>query len=268
MKVLNYFSLIFLSNDLIFQKLLKILIKKKKYNYYPRLESPIEIYINTNISNYNRNSFVTNNDSNYAEINSISIIESKVKNKNICIAWIDLSLNVGNKLLAKPNFILKEINGCFEFNTINALMGSSGAGKTSLLHCLNGRYNSNLSLETKIHLTSEEKFRSCFISQDLKEHIVIGLTVKQCLLYASRLKNSNNNLDINHKENVEKIMNEFSMNDISNNSVEYCSGGQQRIITIACEMTSLIKPNLLLIDEPTTGLDSESSEIVCLIKKI
>ncbi|XP_054169300.1 ATP-binding cassette sub-family G member 1-like [Oppia nitens] len=41
-----------------------------------------------------------------------------------------------------------------------------------------------------------------------------------------------------------------------------CSGGEQKRVTIALEMTSLVKPNLLCIDEPTTGLDSEAAETI------
>jgi len=161
---------------------------------------------------------------------------------------------------------LDGISGGFEFGSLNALMGPSGAGKTTLLKCLNGRSNSGLSLGTKIFLTSKEKIRSCFISQDMNEHLIKGLTVRQSLIYASKLKNSKKCVNVDHQNSVRSLMNELMISDIADSSVQNCSGGQQKLIVIASELTSLIKPNLLFMDEPTSGLDSDSAEIVSIIQ--
>ncbi len=63
----------------------------------------------------------------------------KNMNKNLSIAWIDLTLKQEKNLFSEEKIILKQLNGCIEFGTLNALMGPSGAGKTSLLKCLHGR---------------------------------------------------------------------------------------------------------------------------------
>ncbi|CAG2165983.1 unnamed protein product [Oppiella nova] len=52
------------------------------------------------------------------------------------------------------------------------------------------------------------------------------------------------------------------MSDIRDTRVDECSGGQQKRLSIAIELTQYVKPNLLCIDEPTTGLDSNAAENV------
>ena len=47
------------------------------------------------------------------------------------------------------------------------------------------------------------------------------------------------------------------MSDIGDNLIDNCSGGE-----IALELTSYSKSNILLIDEPTTGLDSNAAQVV------
>jgi ABC-type multidrug transport system ATPase subunit len=186
----------------------------------------------------------------------------------LAIAWIDLTFKVNPLLMRKEKIILNGINGSVNFGSLNALMGPSGAGKTSLLRCINGRNKSGIGDESQIFLNAREKIGLCFIGQHEKEHLIMGLTAKQNLTYASKLKNSGNQFKIDHENNVMNLMSEFMLNYIANNRVEDCSGGEQRRLSIALEMTQHIKPNLLCIDEPTTGLDSNAAEAVTFITSI
>jgi ABC-type lipoprotein export system ATPase subunit len=184
--------------------------------------------------------------------------------KKLSIAWIDLSLKSQNQLFSDEKIILRQLNGSVEFGSLNALMGPSGAGKTSLLRCLNGRYHNQMSDETKIYLSKFKKIRTCFISQDASEHLLKGLTAKQALIYASKLKNSDRELD--HENSIENLMIDLLITDIEDTNVEKCSKGEQKRLVMAMEMTSYKKPNLICIDEPTSGLDSNAAEVVINFK--
>jgi len=184
--------------------------------------------------------------------------------EQLSIAWIDLSFTVQSFLWKKEKLILNNVSGGFTFGSINALMGPSGCGKTTLLKCINGFNKSGLAKDTKFYLNSKQKIRTCFIYQDQNERLLKGLTVRQSLTYASKLKNSNENVKVEHQNIVNQLMSELLISDIADNLVENCSGGEIKRLVIASELTSYAKPNMLCIDEPTTGLDSNAAEIASL----
>ena len=190
----------------------------------------------------------------------IDLREETEAKRPLSIAWIDMTLKVDKTFYSEEKLILRGIKGFIRFGTMTALMGPSGAGKTSLLRCLNGMYRDMMTKDSKIYLSKTNKIRTCFIAQDQREHIVPGLTVNQALLYASKLKNSGKS--VNHRTTINDLMEELAINDIKNNSVDGCSSGQQKRVVMAMEMTSIIKPNLICVDEPTSGVDSHSALLV------
>ncbi|KAH9527945.1 Cytoplasmic dynein 1 light intermediate chain 1, variant 2 [Dermatophagoides farinae] len=144
----------------------------------------------------------------------------------IIVAWRNLTLfgsssihEIRSVRHSNSKIILRDLNGQFRFGTMNALMGTSGSGKTSLLKVLN-----------------------------VSGHLLPGLTAKQSLIYASRLKNYS--MGIHEAMKTAETM------------VQNCSGGERKRLALALELTSMWMPNLICIDEPTSGLDSNSAEIV------
>ena len=185
--------------------------------------------------------------------------------QRIAIAWTNLCYRVKKFCFSDEKTILNQLNGSVEFGTVFALMGPSGAGKTTLLKCLNGKLRSGLDKNSEIFVNTNKKISSCFVGQNSREHLIMCLTAEQNMIYASKLKNSDNKLNTSpndHKKNVMKIMQELMIEDIAGTPVNRCSGGQQKRLTIAVEMTKTVKPNILFIDEPTTGLDSNVAETV------
>ena len=193
--------------------------------------------------------------------------ENKIMTKTM-IAWTDLSLSKPitcsplHSLSSKSFTIFNRINGSFAVQSLNALMGPSGAGKTTLLKCLNHKYNKYLAEDSKIFIKFTDVYRNVFIKQDISEHLLKGLTVGQTLLYASKLKNSRSDDNLDHNTIVSQILSDLLISDTIDNRVESCSGGEQKRIAIACELTAQKKPNILYIDEPTSGLDSMTAYLV------
>ncbi|CAG2101076.1 unnamed protein product, partial [Medioppia subpectinata] len=154
-------------------------------------------------------------------------------------------------VLAKGGFV--------ELGSLTALMGPSGAGKTSLLRTLNGINKTLITKESKIYINTSVQIKTCFIAQDQREHIMSGLTTRQAIIYASKLKNTDTNCAVDHNSIADQLMSELCLTDISTINVEKCSSGQQKRIVIAMEITAQIKPNLICVDEPTSGVDSYSA---------
>ena len=182
-------------------------------------------------------------------------------NGQTAIAWTDLTFEVTSKLSRNKRTILQTLNGFVTFGTINAVMGPSGAGLTSLLKCLNGMNNRFLTKATKIMLNKNLKIRSAFVGHNEKVFLIMGLTAKQNMIYASKLKNSRED-NVDHENNVMTIMSELMIDDTCDTKAGDCSGGQQKRLAIGLELTALRKPNVIFCDEPTTGLDSNVAEVV------
>ena len=206
------------------------------------------------------------NDSSVLKINHLTneqnIQNQNEKNENLAIAWINLTVSK-KSCFSNEKVILDHINGQIHFATFTALLGPSGAGKTTLLKCINGFNQSDISNHSVFYVSQTKSIRSCFIMQEHKQHLTMKLTVKESLMYSSLLKNYLiRKYQFNHEENVEKIIHDLLLTNCKDNLVVNCSGGEQKRLSIGLELTSAVKPNLLCIDEPTTGIDSNACEKV------
>ncbi|NXB50960.1 ABCA9 protein, partial [Leucopsar rothschildi] len=138
---------------------------------------------------------------------------------------------------------------------ITALLGHSGAGKTTLLNVLSGLsfpsegsatiYNYKLS-----EMRDREEIRGMVgICPQFNTQFEV-LTVRENLKTFAEIKG------IKSKEVEQEVQNILEMLDISNiqdTQAEKLSGGQKRKLSIGIAM--LGKPQVLLLDEPTAGLD-------------
>ncbi|KAH9501554.1 uncharacterized protein LOC142597725 [Dermatophagoides farinae] len=158
--------------------------------------------------------------------------------------------------------ILRNLSGQFQFGTLNAIMGSSGSGKTSLLKVFNGKMKTKLTGSTQFYLSRFVPIRTCYINQEVSNHLIPGLTSKQSLVYASKLKNCHKTKTIDHEQVAAKLLGELDMVNTANNMVQNCSGGERKRLALAMELTSVRMPNLICIDEPVSGLDSNSARLV------
>jgi ABC-2 type transport system ATP-binding protein len=153
--------------------------------------------------------------------------------------------------------ILNRINLEIEKNKITGILGLNGAGKTSLLSLINGLH-SPTSGEVKV---SEE--RSPF-SQLLRRNM--GIVLQETALYEELTVSEN--LDFSASlygvKNAKRIINEtltlLDMKQRKNQTIETLSGGLKRRVAIARAL--IHDPNLLIIDEPTLGVDAESRHII------
>ncbi|XP_037665334.1 ATP-binding cassette sub-family A member 6 isoform X2 [Choloepus didactylus] len=138
---------------------------------------------------------------------------------------------------------------------ITAILGHSGAGKSSLLNILNG-----LSVPTEGSVTVYN--RNLSEMQDLEEIRKISgvcpqfniqfdiLTVRENLTLFAKIKG----IQPQEVENeVQRILLELDMQNIQDNLAENLSEGQKRMLTFGIAI--LGNPRLLLLDEPTAGLD-------------
>ena len=174
----------------------------------------------------------------------------------------ELEFNFPNSPNGLQNFNFKADGG-----ELIGVMGGSGAGKSTLLNIFNGMlapnkgqvlvngydvYNPNDDIEGAIG----------FVPQD--DLLIEELTVFQNLYYNAKLCLDN----FNEEEivtAVDKVLIDLDLIEIKGLKVgsplnKFISGGQRKRLNIALEL--IREPSVLFVDEPTSGLSSNDSEMV------
>ena len=162
---------------------------------------------------------------------------------------------------ATPTPILKDVNLELAPQELGVIVGASGSGKTTLLEILAGlaeptaggiywrdRQLTNINLQQLAGL----------VFQFPERHFCGGTVLEELRLGHPELG----------LERVKEALNEVGLDHISLNiSPQALSGGQQRRLALAVQL--IRQPNLLMLDEPTAGLDwSMRKQLVKLLAKL
>ena len=148
------------------------------------------------------------------------------------------------------------------------IIGSSGIGKTTLLHLLAGLLESNsgsINLYgqdiSKLTQHQIDKFRGQNIGIVFqKPHFVNSLTVKENLQLAQYLGNKKD------QNRIIDILSSLDILDKENKKPKKLSQGEKQRASIA--MAIVNSPKLILADEPTSSLDDENCDrVIKLLKK-
>ena len=176
-----------------------------------------------------------------------------------------------NPLAPKPTVktVVTSLSGFAKPGTLTAIIGASGAGKTSLLNILANRLVSKHisgeffinSDEIKLHKKTR-KLRNIvgFVTQ--ADLLLPFLTVRETLMFAAMLTLPSR-LSFSEKcKRVEQIMQELGLSKVAETYIggplqRGISGGEKKRVSIAVQL--LRDPAILLLDEPTSGLDSKTS---------
>jgi ABC-type multidrug transport system ATPase subunit/ABC-type multidrug transport system permease subunit len=167
-----------------------------------------------------------------------------------CLDVYSLSLTLpnGRQLLSNVSFSARP-------GSLTAIIGPSGAGKSTLAklvggalapttgdvrfggHCLHGEY---ASLRHRIGLVPQD---------DIVHH---QLTVRAALRFAAELRLPEASTE-ERAAAVTRVLEELELTSHADTRVDKLSGGQRKRASVAMEL--LTGPALLILDEPTTGLD-------------
>jgi len=154
------------------------------------------------------------------------------------------------------------------------VMGGSGAGKSTLLNVLCGNYpvyKGTIEINGILLDENSENLKSIIGIVPQEDSLIEELTVFQNILFSSRLTLGG----LTEEEilsRVETTLTEFELYDIKGLKVgsplkKLISGGQRKRLNIAMEV--IRKPEILYVDEPTSGLSSSDSEkVMNLLKEL
>lgn len=164
-----------------------------------------------------------------------------------CLRVEGLCKSYGRKQVVKPMDFRVEQGQFF------ALLGPNGAGKSTVMNMI-----AALLAKTggKIYVDGWDVEKEGFfykkrIGMVFQEDVLDGdLTVYQNLLYRGGLYGEKEGA---LKERIQDLIKLLSLEGVTNQKYGKCSGGQKRLAQVARAL--LPAPRLLILDEPTTGMD-------------
>ena len=149
-----------------------------------------------------------------------------------------------------------DVSFSFHDQKINVLVGFSGCGKTSLLNAISGY----ILFDGDIYLNGQnildiavQKRNISYVSQEIV--LYPHLTVYDNIAYPLKLlKLTREEIDIR----VRELANELDVSFLLSRKPKYLSIGQQQRVAIARAFAK--KPDIILMDEPLSNLDKETSD--------
>ncbi|ERM97072.1 hypothetical protein AMTR_s00122p00119310 [Amborella trichopoda] len=164
--------------------------------------------------------------------------------------------------------LLKGVTGAFRPGVLTALMGVSGAGKTTLMDVLAGRKTSG-HIDGTISISGYPKKQETFarVSGYCEQNDIHSpqVTVYESLLYSAWLRIPANVISETRRMFVEEVMELVELKSLRNALVGLpgmsgLSTEQRKRLTIAVELVA--NPSIIFMDEPTSGLDARAAAIV------
>ncbi|KAK4422339.1 Pleiotropic drug resistance protein 1 [Sesamum alatum] len=164
--------------------------------------------------------------------------------------------------------LLKGVNGAFRPGVLTALMGVSGAGKTTLMDVLAGRKTGGY-IEGNITISGYPKNQATFarISGYCEQNDIHSpnVTVYESLVYSAWLRLPREVDAETRKMFIEEVMELVELTPLKGAlvglpGVNGLSTEQRKRLTIAVELVA--NPSIIFMDEPTSGLDARAAAIV------
>lgn len=145
---------------------------------------------------------------------------------------------------------------------IYGLLGPNGAGKSTLMHLITGNLNPDkdggkILWNGESTATLGEKFRSQLGFMPQQQNLYDNMTAFDFLGYVSALKGLDKKKSA---EEIHELLKRVELEESANKKIGGFSGGMKQRVLIASAM--LGNPKLLIMDEPTAGLDPKQRVII------
>ena len=146
-------------------------------------------------------------------------------------------------------------------------LGPNGAGKSTTMNMITGyieQTEGNIIVDGFDTLKKSKKAKKEIGYMPEGVPLYTDLTVKEFVTYMAELRKVDRKAK---KENVQKVLKETGLDQMQNKLIKNLSRGQKQRVSLAGTLVS--DPKILILDEPTVGLDPKQiTEIRSLIKNL
>jgi ABC transport system ATP-binding/permease protein len=161
-----------------------------------------------------------------------------------------------HKRVSGGRSILRDVSLAILPRQLVALVGGSGAGKTTLMKALAGQAepSAGVVLLNGDDLHAHFSLYRSLIGYVPQEDIVHrDLPVRRALGYTARLRLPPDMSRAEIRQRIDRALDEVDLREHAHKRIGQLSGGQRKRVSIAAEL--LADPSLFFLDEPTSGLD-------------
>ena len=188
-------------------------------------------------------------------------LEDDDASKSLLLDHIPAALQFSDLSYTLPNgkVVLDSITGSIKPGEIMAVIGASGAGKSTFLDLL-ARKSKQGTVGGEVRVNGKKfadaQYRRVVGFVDQEDTLMGTLTVYETVMYSALLRLPREMSYADKKVRVLETMNELGILGIRDSRIgesgkRSISGGEKRRVSIACELVT--SPSILFLDEPTSG---------------
>lgn len=172
-------------------------------------------------------------------------------------------MNVSRVVTVKhqKRFILQDVNLTVEPNDFIAIIGGSGAGKSTVMNAMSGFEQAT---SGSVFVNGTDLYRNYMVLKNMigyvpqQDIIYDNITLQKMLEYSAKMRMSEDLSAEERSERVDEVLSMVELEEHRDKFVRSLSGGQRKRASIAVEL--LADPGLFFLDEPTSGLDPGTEE--------
>jgi ABC transport system ATP-binding/permease protein len=153
---------------------------------------------------------------------------------------------------------------------LTAVIGPSGSGKSTLLKVIVGVWRPTsgaVKFDGRDLHAEYESLRSRIGMVPQEDVVHRGLTVAQALDIAAKLRMPPDTSERERRQVISRVLDELEMDAYAGTRVDKLLGGERKRVSIAMEL--LTEPSLLVLDEPTIGLDPAlDQQVMTMLRRL